>query len=134
MELSGIEIRYLINEINSRINREYYVSNIIAITRDSFLFRMRHSVDAEISLMLSVKAIWISKFKFKQVEENDLVTVIKNELERAKIESIEQYGSEMIITIRFRQFHGKLRVIIAEFFGTGNIILSDENMFILAVL
>ncbi|HKR57893.1 MAG TPA: hypothetical protein VJR67_03395, partial [Candidatus Nitrosopolaris sp.] len=83
MELSGIELRHLINEINSRINREYYVSNILAVTRDSFLFRMRHSLDTEILLMLSVKGIWISKFKLKQVEENDLVTVIKNELERA---------------------------------------------------
>lgn len=134
MELSGIELRHLINEISSRINREYYVSNIFAVTRDSFLFRMRHSVDTEISLMISVKGIWISRFKLKQVEESDLVTVLKNELERAKIESIKQSGSERIITIRFRQFHGESRAIMAEFFGTGNIILCDEKMYILAVL
>jgi len=38
MELSGIELRYLISEINSKITSEYYVSSIVAVTRDSFLF------------------------------------------------------------------------------------------------
>ncbi len=134
MELSGIELRYLISEINSKINSEYYVSNIVGVTRDCFLFRMHHSTEPDITLMLSVRGIWLTRFKFKQVEENELISIIKPEVERAKIEAIQQSGSERIITIKFRHFDGKSTVIVAELFGIGNIILCDEKMQILAIL
>jgi predicted ribosome quality control (RQC) complex YloA/Tae2 family protein len=134
MELSGIELRNLISEINSKITSEYYVSNIIGVTRDSFLFRMHHSIEPDITLMLSVRGVWLTKFKFKQVEENELIGIIRPEVERAKIEAIQQSGSERIITIKFRHFDGKSRIIVAELFGIGNIILCDEKMQILAIL
>jgi predicted ribosome quality control (RQC) complex YloA/Tae2 family protein len=134
LELSGIELRYLIREIKTRITSEYYVSNIIAVTRDSFLFRMHHSTEPDIALMLSVRGIWLTRFKFAKVEESDLINVIKPEIERAKIECIQQSGTERIITIRFVHLDGKRRVIVAELFGIGNIILCDENMRILALL
>lgn len=134
LELSGIELRYLVKEIKTRITSEYYVSNIIAVTRDSFLFRMHHSTEPDIALMLSVRGIWLTRFKFAKVEESDLINVIKPEIERAKIECIQQSGTERIITIRFVHLDGKRRVIVAELFGVGNIILCDENMRILALL
>ncbi len=134
MELSGIELKYLISEINSKITSEYYVSNIVAVTRDSFLFRMHHSTEPDITLMLSVRGIWLTRFKFNQVEESDLISIIRPEVERAKIEAIQQSGSERIITTRFRHFDGKSRIIVAELFGVGNIILCDEKMQILAIL
>jgi predicted ribosome quality control (RQC) complex YloA/Tae2 family protein len=134
LELSGIELRYLVREIKTRITSEYYVSNIIAVTRDSFLFRMHHSTEPDITLMLSVRGIWLTRFKFAKVEESDLINVIKPEIERAKIECIQQSGTERIITIRFVHLDGKRRVIVAELFGIGNIILCDENMRILALL
>jgi len=134
MELSGIELRYLISEINSKINSEYYVSNIVAVTRDSFLFRMHHSTEPDITLMLSVRGIWITRFKFKQVEESDIISSIRSEVERAKIEAIQQSGTERIITIWFRHFDGKSRIIVVELFGVGNIILCDGKMQILAIL
>jgi predicted ribosome quality control (RQC) complex YloA/Tae2 family protein len=134
LELSGIELRYLIREIKTRITSEYYVSNIIAVTRDSFLFRMHHSTEPDITLMLSVRGIWLTRFKFAKVEESDLINLIKPEIERAKIESIQQSGTERIITIRFAHLDGKKRVIVVELFGIGNIILCDENMKILALL
>ncbi|HET7148083.1 MAG TPA: ribosome rescue protein RqcH [Candidatus Nitrosopolaris sp.] len=134
MDLSGIELRYLISEINAKITSEYYVSSIAAVTRDSFLFRMHHSTEPDIVLMLSVRGVWLTRFKFAQVEESDLISIIRHEVERAKIEAIEQSGSERIITTRFRHFDGKSRIIVAEVFGVGNIILCDENMQILAIL
>jgi predicted ribosome quality control (RQC) complex YloA/Tae2 family protein len=134
LELSGIELKYLIGEINSKVTPEYYVSNIVAVTRDSFLFRMHHSIEPDITLMLSVRGIWITRFKFTQAEESEIVHLIRREVERAKIESIEQSGTERIIMIKFTHFDGKTRVIVAELFGIGNIILCDENMEILALL
>ena len=40
----------------------------------------------------------------------------------------------VLLRFKFRHVDGKVRIIIAEFFGDGNIILCDENMQILAVL
>ena len=134
MELSSIELRYIVNEIKPKVTSGYYVSNVTAVTKNSFLFNLHHTRDPDIIIMISVKGIWITKLKFKQVEENTLINIIKDEIERGKIESIEQLGGERIITIKFRHVDGKVRIIIAEFFGDGNIVLCDENMQILAVL
>ena len=134
MELSSIELRYLVNEIKKKVTTEYYVSNANAITKDSFLFRLHHSSEPDIILMISTRAIWITRFNFKKIEESDLVKTIKAEIERAKIESIEQLGSERIVTVRFKHINGKSTVMVAEFFGHGNIILCDDNMQILAIL
>ena len=90
MELSGIELRYLVNEIKSKINPAYYVSSINAVTKPSFLFKMHHPKDQDIMLMVSTKGIWITRLKFESFEENKMINILKAELERAKIESIEQ--------------------------------------------
>jgi predicted ribosome quality control (RQC) complex YloA/Tae2 family protein len=134
MELSGIELNYLINEIKSKITREYYISNVSAITRDSFLFKLHHTTEPDIMLMISTKGIWITKLKFKQVEQNELIDIIKSEIERSKLETIEQPGSERVIIFKFRHPNNRLRILVVELFGDGNIVLCDQNMKILAIL
>jgi predicted ribosome quality control (RQC) complex YloA/Tae2 family protein len=133
MELSGIELHYVVNEIKNII-KEYYISNVNAVTKDSFLFRLHHPNKPDVMLVISTRGIWLTRLKFKQIEENDLINILKAEVERAKIESIEQRGSERIASLKFKHMDGKYRVVIGEFFGRGNIILCDENMLILATL
>ncbi len=133
MELSGIELHYVVNEIKNII-KEYYISNVNAVTKDSFLFRLHHPNKPDVMLVISTRGIWLTRLKFKQIEENDLINIVKAGVERAKIESIEQRGSERIVSIKFKHMDGKCRVVIGEFFGQGNIILCDENMLILATL
>jgi len=133
MELSGIELHYVVNEIKNII-KEYYISNVNAVTKDSFLFRLHHPNKPDVMLVISTRGIWLTRLKFKQIQENDLINILKAEVERAKIESIEQRGSERIVSIKFKHMDGKCRVVIGEFFGQGNIILCDENMLILATL
>jgi predicted ribosome quality control (RQC) complex YloA/Tae2 family protein len=134
MELSGIELNYLINEIKSKITREYYISNVSAITRDSFLFKLHHTTEPDIMLMISTKGIWITKLKFKQVEQNELIGIIKSEIERSKLETIDQPGSERVVLFKFRHPNNRLKILVAELFGDGNIVLCDQSMKILAVL
>ena len=134
MELSGIELRYLVNEIKSKINPAYYVSSINAVTKPSFLFKMHHPKDPDIMLMVSTKGIWITRLKFESFEENKIINILKAEIERAKIESIEQLGSERIITVKFRHLDEKVRYMVVEFFGDGNIVLCDGNMQIMGIL
>jgi predicted ribosome quality control (RQC) complex YloA/Tae2 family protein len=138
MELSGIELRYLINEIRSRVissSSGYYVSSINAITKSSLFFRLHHPVQEDIMFVLSTRGIWITRLKFKPVEENNsLESIAQKELERAKLELIEQVGSERIISLRFRHPDGKVRIVVGEFFGNGNLIICNENMQIIAIL
>lgn len=134
LELSGIELRSLILEINSKITSGYYLSSVAAVTRDSFLFRMHHSMEPDITLMISVRGIWLTRYKFKQLGESELIDTIKSEVERAKIGCIRQSGTERIVTVRFSHVDGKIRIIVVELFGIGNIILCDEKLQILAIL
>jgi len=134
MELSGIELRHLVNEIRGRVTSGYYVSSINAITKSSLLLKLHHPVQEDIMLVLSDRGIWITKLKFKPVEENSLEGVAQKELERAKMESIEQAGSERIASLKFRHPDGKTRIVVCEFFGDGNIVICDENMQIIAIL
>src|SRR5215217_7824953 len=138
MELSSIELRYLVNEIRSRaINSSsgYYVSSINAITKNSLFLRLHHPMQEDIMFVLSTRGIWITKLKFKPVEEKNAIEgIAQKELERAKLETIEQAGSERIVSLKFRQPDGKLRIVVGEFFGDGNIIICDENGQIIAIL
>ncbi|HET6780390.1 MAG TPA: NFACT family protein, partial [Nitrososphaera sp.] len=139
MELSSIELQYLVNEIRSRVisssSSGYYVSSINAITKSSLFLRLHHPMHEDVMLVLSTRGIWITRLKFKPVEEkNNLESIAQKELERAKLELIEQAGSERIVSLKFRQLDGKVRIVVGEFFGNGNLIICDENMQIIAIL
>ncbi|HLG37009.1 MAG TPA: ribosome rescue protein RqcH [Nitrososphaera sp.] len=134
MELSGIELRYLINEIRSKVISGYYVSGINAITKNSLLLKLHHPTQEDIMLVLSERGTWITRLRFKPVEENKLENVAQREIERAKLESIEQVGSERIVSMKFRQPDDRVRIVICEFFGEGNLAICDENMQIIAIL
>src|ERR671923_22093 len=139
MELSSIELRYLVNEIQNRVisstSSGYYVSSINAITKSSLFLRLHHPMHEDVMLVLSTRGIWITRLKFKPVEEkNNLESIAQKELERAKLELIEQAGSERIVSLKFRQLDGNVRIVVGEFFGNGNLIICDENMQIIAIL
>ncbi len=135
MELSGIELRYLVSEIGAKATGGYYVSGLNAITKSSLLLRLHHPVQEDVILVLSMRGIWVTKLKFKPVEENRLEALAQTELERCKFESIEQGGSERIVSIKFRHpASGQVRIAICEFFGEGNIVICDEEMQIVGIL
>jgi predicted ribosome quality control (RQC) complex YloA/Tae2 family protein len=134
MELSGLELRYLVNESSIRLSRGYYVSDVIGVTQDSVLLRFHHSIEPDILLMISTQGLWITSTKFKIVEQNKMVFVLKRELERTKFVSLEQMGSERIFILRFRRTDWVLISLIVEIFGGGNMILCDNEMTILGIL
>lgn len=134
MELSAIELRYLVNNIKSVVASGYYVSNISGVTKDSLLFRLHHTTKPEILLMISVKGVWITKLKFKTMEENVLTSAFRTELERSRLESIEQLDGERILMFKFRHAKGDNRIVIVELFGDGNIILCNQDLQIISIL
>jgi predicted ribosome quality control (RQC) complex YloA/Tae2 family protein len=134
MELSGIELRYLVNKISPKVSSGYYVSSISSITKNSILLKLHHPAEPNIMLMVSTKGIWFTNKKYRQIEENQFLKVLSREIERAKISSVSQPGSERIFFLYFVNRANIVRKLIVEIFGKGNIILCDESMEILWIL
>jgi predicted ribosome quality control (RQC) complex YloA/Tae2 family protein len=132
MTLAGVELRYLVNEISEK-TREYYVSNIYGVSRDSLLFKLHHPEKPDVLLMFSTFGTWITTVKIDQIEENRLVKRLRNDLLRLRISEIKQIGAERIVYVTFSGIEQEF-VLVGEFFGDGNIILCDKNMKILALL
>ena len=85
MELSSIELRYLVNEIRNRVidaSSGYYVSSVNTITKNSLFLRLHHPLQEDVMLVLSTRGIWITRLKFKPVEDNSLENIGQKELER----------------------------------------------------
>jgi predicted ribosome quality control (RQC) complex YloA/Tae2 family protein len=134
MELSGLELRYLVNETNSRIGPGYYISDVIGVTQSAVLLKLHHPTEPDILLMISTQGLWITATKFKIVEQNTMISVLKRELERSKIVSLEQMGSERIFILKFRKNDKMEITLIVEIFGAGNMILCDNEMTIIGIL
>ncbi len=134
MELSGLELRYLVDEIAARVTSGHYISAVNAVTSESLLLRLHHPTQEDVMLVVSARGIWITKLKFKPVEENALERAAIAELERARIEAVEQAGSERIAFVKMRRLDGQARIVVCEFFGDGNIVICDSDMKILAIL
>jgi len=132
MTLTGIELRYLVNEISEKTH-DYYVSNIYGITRDSLLFKLHHPEKQDVMLMFSSFGLWISSVRIEQMETNKLLKTLRDTLLRLKLAKIQQIGAERIVYLTFSGFD-KEYVLVGEFFGDGNIILCNKEMKILALL
>ena len=131
MALAGIELRYLVNDINERIEG-YYVSNIYGITKDSLLFKFHHPEKSDILLMMSTFGIWITNVKIEQIEPNKLLKHLRSNILRSKLREIKQIGTERIVYLTLSYFEKEF-VIVVELFGDGNIIICNNEMKILAL-
>ena len=131
MTLSGIELRYLVNQISEQV-QDYYVSNIYGITKDSILFKLHHTEKSDLFMMISTSGVWLTKVKIDQIEPNRLLKRLRSDLLRLKLKKIEQIGAERIAYFTFEGF-GKEFVLVGEFFGGGNILLCSNDMKILAL-
>src|SRR5215467_3214935 len=132
MTLAGIELRYLIEEISKQV-KDYYVSNIYGVSRNSLLFKLHHPNKPDLLLMFSTFGLWITNMKINQMEENRLLKRLRNDLLRSKIVDIKQIGSERIAYVTFCGFNQEF-ILVGEFFGDGNIILCSKEMKILSLL
>ena len=132
MTLAGIELAYIIKEINEK-TQGCYVSNIYGINRNSLLFKMRHPDKPDVMLMISSIGLWTTSKKIDPIEPNKLLRRLRSDLLRSKIEKIEQVGTERIAYLTFSNFDNRF-VLIIEFFGEGNMLLCNYNKKILALM
>ena len=132
MQLAGIELRYLVNDIGQK-TEDYYVANIYGISKNSLLFKFRHPDNPDVLLMLSTSGIWVTKVKIDQIEPNKLLRRLRSDLLRSKLKEIKQIGTERVVYLTFSNFEKEF-VIVNELFADGNVILCNSEMKILALL
>jgi len=120
-----------VNEI-SNATRDYYVSNIYGVTKDSILFKLHHVEKSDIFMMISTSGVWLTSVKIEQLEPNRLLKRLRSDLLRLKLTKIEQIASERIAYFTFAGFDKEF-VIVGEFFSEGNILLCNKEMKILAL-
>ncbi|MCP8315490.1 MAG: NFACT family protein, partial [archaeon] len=133
MELSRIEIKHIVRELNE-ILKGYYISNIYQIDEDTILLKLHHSEKPDKSLMISAgKGLWLTKYTVEREEPLGLASSLRRRIVRAKISGIEQPEGERIAILNLSSSEGFLK-LIGEFFGEGNIILTDKNDIIISAL
>ena len=116
MELSGLELHCLIDDINQKLNRGYYVGAISSISRYSFSLKMRHPNLSDVMVVLSTAGIWMTRMNFRTFEDSPIINSMKSEIERAKFEGIEQVGDERVVYLKFRHLDGRLLKIKSQIF------------------
>ena len=83
--------------------------------------------------MVSTFGIWITNTKITNIEPNKLLKRLRIDLIRSKFVRISQIELERIAHLTFHN-HGHEIKLIVEFFGTGNMVLCNYEMKILAIL
>ncbi|MGQ9780983.1 MAG: ribosome rescue protein RqcH [Nitrososphaeria archaeon] len=130
--LSNIELFHQIRWLNGSL-KDYYVNNVYWVTKGTILIRLHHSSNPEKRLVIkSGEAIWVTDKKIEGESVDSLLNIFRKKLNRGKIDSITQPGSERIAYIDFTGCESKR--LVAEFFGNGNIILLDDEDIILAAI
>ncbi|MCP8316701.1 MAG: NFACT family protein [archaeon] len=133
MELSSIEIKHIVRELNE-VLKGYYISNIYQIDEDTILLKLHHSEKPEKSLMISAgKGLWLTKYVIEREESLGMASSLRRRIVRARILGIEQPEGERIAILNLSSSEGFLK-LIGEFFGEGNIILTDGNDLVISAL
>ena len=132
-ELSSIEIKRIVKELNETLTG-YYVSNIYQIDENTILLKLHHSEKPEKNLIISAgKGLWLTRYLTEREESSGIASSLRKKIVRAKVLGIQQPEEERIAILSLSSSEGLLK-LIGEFFGEGNIILADENDFIILAL
>ncbi len=132
MEISGIELEHITAKLNNTL-AGYYVNNVYLINPNAALIRFHHSEKPDAQLVLSIsKGIWLTRYDLPRTS-GGIASKIRKEIPRSKIQKITQPKGERIAVIEFKD-EPNTRNVILEFFGGGNIIVTDETQVIQAVL
>ena len=63
MRLEGIELRFVVNRISDQLDGHHRVDSICSIKEDSMLFRLRHSAQDDLFLMVSAFGVWATSLR-----------------------------------------------------------------------
>lgn len=133
MELSGVELTRIVAELNKALSG-YYVNNISSVDDVTWLIRLHHPSNPEKRLVISTtKGVWLTAYDLPTRAPQAFVSQVRKLLLRGRFSAAEQPDVERVVKIRFMVDEYE-RVLIAEFFGGGNLLVVDESGRILTLL
>ncbi|MFN3622310.1 MAG: NFACT family protein, partial [Nitrososphaerales archaeon] len=133
MELSGIELARVVVELNAALNN-YYVNSVGSIDDVTWLIKLHHSTNPEKRLIISLtKGIWLTSYEIPTRPPDAFSAHLREYLLRGRFIKVEQPDVERLVKIWFT-IEGVKRVLIAEFFGGGNLLILDAEGRILTLL
>jgi predicted ribosome quality control (RQC) complex YloA/Tae2 family protein len=113
----------------------WYVNNVYPLTDEGLLIRFHRSEMGNKSLALHPRiAFWITGMSQPQEGEiSQFCRLVRKHLVRSQLDSCYAIRGERIVSMEFRHAGQKIG-LFSEFFGAGNIIITDEDRRILALL
>ncbi len=133
LELSSIEIKHIVRKLNESLTG-YYISNVYQIDDNTILLKLHHSEKPEKNLVISAgKGLWLTRYMIEREESLGIAASLRKRIVRAKIMGIEQPEGERIAILNLSSSEGFFK-LIGEFFGEGNIILTDKDDIIISAL
>ncbi|MEM3890635.1 MAG: ribosome rescue protein RqcH [Nitrososphaerales archaeon] len=132
MELSGIDLARVVAELNAALN-DYYVNSIGSVDDVTWLIRLHHSTNPEKRLIISLnKGIWLTSYEVPTKPPDAFSAHLREYLLRGRFLKVEQPDVERLVKIWFT-VNGLGRVLVAEFFGGGNLLVLDAEERILTL-
>lgn len=122
-EMENIEYAYVINELAQLKGKHF--SKVYKIGENSFRLKIGNE---QIAVVLSVR-IGLTKYIEKSLEPCGFTRKIKRTFDNQKLINVSQCGKDRIVVFEFEK-----NFLIFEMFGKGNIILTDKENIIIAVL
>ena len=130
--LSSLELHYIAEELQVLVDQK--IDQIYQPSPQELLLQFHiSSVGKQILKIIVGKYLFLTAEKEPAASPLGFCMFLRKYLDNAKLRTLHQLGSERILELVFEKKEGK-KIVILEFFGQGNIILTDENYFILSAL
>jgi predicted ribosome quality control (RQC) complex YloA/Tae2 family protein len=130
--MNGIDIAVVISEIKSLVEG-LYVDSVYLVDKVLILKLKGGGVSRELVIDAG-RGIYLTTFeKVKPIKPHQFAMLLRRYISGLKISKISQRGLEKIVEVSFEGARGRC-TLVAELFGTGNLILLDEEQVVKAVL
>ncbi|MGC9209180.1 MAG: NFACT RNA binding domain-containing protein [Nitrososphaeria archaeon] len=124
--LSDLELEALIRRINQTIH-DRYINNVYSLDELRYSFTLK---DSEFAINLHLKiGLWLSEVYVKERAQSDFLRALRDFLEGSRIDHAEVPRGQRIVAIALSS--GSL---IAELFGSSNLICTDRSGTIMCAL
>lgn len=133
LELSAFELGALSGIIGQEL-QGWYINNIYPLTDDGILVKFHRAEQQDKMLAIHVRTgIWITRYRMEGEEMTEFCRKARDHLLRYQLSSVNFVRGERVVKLEF-SFRDKTKMMYAEFFGAGNIIITDTSDGILAIL
>ncbi|CAG8474247.1 7195_t:CDS:10 [Acaulospora morrowiae] len=132
---SALDVRATVSDLKERIVG-LRLQNLYDINSKTYLFKFSKPDRKELLLIESGIRIHITQFsRDKSISPSPFCLKIRKHIKTRRLTDVRQLGVDRIIDFEFAGVgEGTTYHIIAEFYASGNIILTDHNYMILALL